>query len=136
HRLWHAPETMARTYDPGNFAITIEQTGKSVVFTAPKADPAGILKSIEIEPLGNESFKVTHRITNMALLWPVKIAPWALSVMKRGGYATLPLPPKGEHPRDLLPSYHIVPWSYTDLSYPQWQFKSDYIGVDTTHTDV
>lgn len=133
HRLWHAPEAMPRTYAPDNLPIHIEPSpcGKRVTFTAQQPDPSQLLKSIEIEALGNETYKLTHRITNKGQ-WAAQFAPWALSVMERGGYATLPLLPKGEHPRDLLPTYHLIPWSYTDLALPQWQFHRDYLGIDTT----
>lgn len=132
HRLWHAPEIMPRTYEPDNFPIVIEKSacGKRVTLTAPQPDPSQLLKSITIEALGNESYKLTHKITNKGQ-WAVQFAPWALSVMERGGYATLPLLAKGKHPVDLLPTYHIVPWSYTDFSLPLWQFRRDYIGIDT-----
>lgn len=135
HRLWHAPELMPRTYDPDNFPIVVEKSacGKAVIFTPSQPDPAGMLKSIRIEPIGGESFKLIHRIENHGQ-WPVRMAPWAITVMERGGYATLPTPPKGVHPIDLLPTYKIIPWAYTDLSLPQWEFKRDYIGVDSAKT--
>lgn len=133
HRLWHAPEVMPRTYDPDNSPVSIEKSacGQRVTFTAPQPDPSQLLKAITIEAKGNETYKLTHSITNKGQ-WPVQFAPWALSVIERGGIATLPLLPKGEHPRDLLPTYHLIPWAYTDFSLPQWQFRRDYLGIDTT----
>jgi len=49
-----------------------------------------------------------------------------------GGYGILPLPPKGTHPEDLLPAYHLVPWPYTDFSRPVWKFHREFLGIDTT----
>lgn len=137
HRLWHAPEQMPRSYDPDNFPIRIEKSadGSCVTFSAPEADPALLHKSIRIEALGNETFKLTHRITNCSP-WPVTFAPWAVSVLTRGGIATVPFLPKGQHPRDLLPDNQLVSWPYTDLSLPQWQFRRDYLGIDTATAEI
>jgi len=137
HRLWHSPEIKPRTYDPDNFEIKITEldAGKDILLEAPQPDPSGILKSIQIAALGEETFKVTHRLRN-TLQWAVQFAPWALTVMERGGYSTVPLPPKGNHETDLLPNYTMVPWTYTDFSRPEWEFHEDYIGIDTTKAEV
>ncbi|WP_309383445.1 hypothetical protein [Cerasicoccus frondis] len=137
HRLWHSPEIKPRTYDLDNHAIRIADIdeGKEVLLEAPKADQSGILKSIQIAALGAETFKLTHRMRNM-LQWPIQCAPWALTVMERGGFSTVPLLPKGNHETDLLPNYSMVPWTYTDFSRPEWQFHPDFIGIDTTKSAV
>jgi len=133
HRLWHAPEVKPRTYDPDNAAIKVSEIdeGREVHLEAPGPDPSGLLKSIQIAALGEETFKVTHRLRN-TLQWGVQCAPWSITVMEKGGYSTIPLPPKGEHPADLLATYSLVPWTYTDLSRPEWKFHRDYIGIDTS----
>jgi hypothetical protein len=53
---------------------------------------------------------------------PVRLAPWALSVMAPGGTAVVGLPARGSHPKDLLPSQSIVLWLYTDLADPRLKF--------------
>jgi hypothetical protein len=43
----------------------------------------------------------------------------------------VPLPPKGSHAGgDLLPTYTLIPWSYTDLALPLWDFHRDFLGID------
>jgi hypothetical protein len=70
---------------------------------------------------------VTHRLRNTGV-WPIAVAPWALSVMAAGGTAILPLPPRGEHnEKNLLPNGHLVTWSYTDFSDPRWGWGAKYI---------
>lgn len=137
HRLWSSPESFPRSYDPDNHAVKVNELdpGKELLIEAPSADPSGLVKSVQIAALGTETFKVTHRIRN-TLQWPIQCAAWALTVMKRGGVSTIPLLPKGQHPADLLPTYQLVPWSYTDFSRPEWQFHQDFIGIDTTKATV
>lgn len=132
HRLWHAPEAMPRTYDKDNFPVVVEKRkDNAVTLVAPQPDHAGMLKSISVEALGDESFRLTHTLKNESM-WPVQTAPWALTVMEYGGTLALPLLPKGSHPEDLLPNYTLIPWSYTDFSLPCWHFHRDFIRVDTT----
>ncbi len=130
HRLWHAPEHLERTYVPDNDPVEWEKCNDNGVLLRQAAEkPTGIAKSIRAEALGPRAFKLTHTLKNENL-WPVGCAVWALSVLKHGGYAAIPLPPKGKHPEALLPGYHIVPWPYTDFSHPCWDFHSGYIGID------
>jgi hypothetical protein len=127
HRLWHAPEEMPRTYEPDNQPVTVEQVGNAIRVTQPIEPNTRLQKEIVIEMADNvPQVRVTHRITNLGL-WAVEFAPWALSVMKTGGTAIIPLPPRGPHPENLVPSSTLTLWAYTDLSDPRWTFGQKYI---------
>jgi hypothetical protein len=67
-----------------------------------------------------------HRLRNHNL-WAVELAPWALTVMAQGGRAIIPLPPRGSHPKDLLPANTLTLWAYTDMSDPRWTWGCKYI---------
>ncbi len=136
HRLWHSPEAHPRTYDPDNVPVIPRAKGeRAVTLEAPKADPAGMHKTITVEALGDESFRLTHTLRNDGL-WPVQCAPWGLTVMERGGALALPLLPKGSHETNLLPNYSVVPWTYTDFSLPCWKFHRDFIRIETLENVV
>lgn len=137
HRLWHAPEDAIRTYQPDNAPVDVVRAadGKKIELSAPVEPRTGLRKSMTVEVIGPESFRITHRLANEGL-WTVECAPWALTVMERGGYGIVPLLPKGKHPDDLLPTYSLVPWSYTDLSQPCWALRPDCIGIDTARNNV
>jgi len=130
HRLWHSPEDIVRTYQPDDSPLDVKMLPKGVALTQPVEERTGIEKGMTIEVLGERTVKVTHTITNRGL-WDVECAPWALTILRGGGYGVLPLLPKGSHAAgDLLPTYSLVPWSYTDLSMPVWDLHRDYIGID------
>lgn len=133
HRLWHAPEARPRTYVPDNEPVAShsEESGNLLMITQPVETGTLLQKQLQIEIINPTTFKVTHRLSNHGL-WPVEASAWALSVMKRGGYAAIPLPPKGDHATKLLPEYSLVPWPYTDLGAPCWDFHNSFIGLDTT----
>ena len=131
HRLWHAPEDPVRTYQPDNASLSWKELSPtSIVLRAPVEARTGIRKEIEVQSCGKRTFRLIHRLFNEGL-WAVRLAPWALTVFRPGGIVLLPLPSKGEHPRDLLPRYSLIPWDYSDLSGPEWSFHSRFIGLDT-----
>ncbi len=135
HRLWHAPEDPVRTYQPDNDALEVEEISENAfVLRAPVEAKTGIRKEIEIRGCGNRTFRIGHRLRNEGL-WPVRLAVWALTVFRPGGIAVAPFPPKGEHPRDLLPSFSLVPWDYTDFSLGGWNFRSRFVGLDSRRID-
>ena len=127
HRLWHAPEAVPRTYYPDNQAVALEEHDGFIRLIQPTETATGIQKEIDIR-LAPDAAKVivTHRLTNRNP-WQVELAPWALSVMRPGGTAIIPLPPRGEHPQDLLPTSSIILWPYTDMSDPRWTWGHKYV---------
>ncbi|MFP4324019.1 MAG: hypothetical protein ACLFTK_16310, partial [Anaerolineales bacterium] len=103
HRLWHAPEQRPRTYAPDNDPVTLETHGDMVrVIQATEAE-THIQKSMDIALAPDAArVRVTHRLVNHSV-WPVHLAPWALTVMAPGGTAILPLPPRSTQAENLLP---------------------------------
>ena len=130
HRLWHAPEHIVRSYQPDDEPLEVKLLPKGVALTQPVEAKTGLQKGMRIELTGTRTVKVTHTLTNRGL-WSVECAPWAITMFRPGGYGVLPLLPKGDHARgDLLPTYAMVPWSFTDLSLPVWEMHRDFIGVN------
>lgn len=129
HRLWHSPEHIVRTYQADDLPLVVLALPDGVSLVQPVEAKTGIEKGMAIEVLGDDTVKVTHTLTNRGL-WPVECAPWALTMLRPGGYGVLPLPPKGDHAAgDLLPSYALVPWTYTDLTLPVWELHRDFFGI-------
>ncbi len=126
HRLWHAPENQPRTYLPDNAPVAFQVLLNGLRLTQPVENRTGIQKEIEIEFRGDNHLRAIHRLKNTGL-FALELAPWALSVMAPGGVAVLPLPERGLHPRDLLPSSSITLWAYTDLSDPRWTFGRQFV---------
>jgi len=127
HRLWHAPEAKPRTYGPDNAPIEVKDLPNSLTLIQPAEGSTGIQKTIEItmRPDRNQVVLV-HRLRNQNL-WAVELAPWALSVMARGGMAIIPQPAYASHEESLLPARPIVQWTYTDMSDPRWRWGAKYV---------
>ncbi len=127
HRLWHAPESLERTYCPDNSPVTLERQADGVRITQPTEARTGIQKEMGIwlSPAAAHA-RVVHRLWNRNL-WPVDLAAWALTVMAPGGTAVIPLPPRIPYPEGLLPTGRLVLWPYTDPTDPRWRWGSKYV---------
>ncbi|MEO6568672.1 MAG: hypothetical protein ABIO94_07895, partial [Opitutaceae bacterium] len=130
HRLWHAPEDIVRTYQPDDEPLVVRPLPKGVALTQPVEQKTGIEKGMRLELIGDRTVKVTHTLSNRGL-WAVECGVWALTMFKPGGYGVVPLLPKGDHAAgDLLPTYALVPWTFTDLSLPVWEMHRDFVGIN------
>jgi hypothetical protein len=130
HRLWVSPE-VERTYFPDNRPVSVSENGSRVRFTAPVEDAfpgTHLQKELEIELQANGSgVTVIHRLTNRDVR-PTELAPWAPTMMRAGGRAILPLPPRVAMDKDHFQSVApLTLWSFTDLADPRWVFGTEYI---------
>lgn len=116
HRLWHAPESMPRTYVPDNEGLVVQEVAGGVRLVGPIEGPTGIRKTIEIcMEAGRPALTLRHRLEN-AGAWPVELAPWAITQMPLGGTAILPQPTDPVDGAGLLPNRHLVLWPYSRWS--------------------
>jgi hypothetical protein len=126
HRLWHAPEELSRTFLPDDSPVEICPIENGYRATQNVEVKTGLQKSLEIR-LHDDSPRVviTHRLSNHGL-WPVTTAPWAITQLKTGGVAILPLSCADTKQ---LPNRTLTLWPYTDLSNPNVSFGKQHIRV-------
>lgn len=130
HRLWIWPE-VDRTYFPDNFPVSVSQDHSLVRFTAPLESGlpgSDLQKELEIQ-LDQRGSRVTinHRVTNLDSL-PTELALWAPTMMRAGGRAILPLPPRAAMDKDHFQSVGpLTLWSFTDFSDSRWTLGTEYI---------
>jgi hypothetical protein len=129
HRLWHAPEDLVRTYAPDNDPVEVTGLGAGLKAVQPVEKSTGIRKEMEVSLLGERPCaRVLHRLVNEGP-WPVELAPWAPTLLERGGRAIVALPPRGVHPQDCAPTATIALWPYTDMSDRRFSWGSRYVMV-------
>lgn len=128
HRLWHAPEIEGRTTAPDNAPVQLEDHGDFVRLVQ-TLDATGVAKEVDVRlSPDSASVELTHRLINRGM-WNADLSVWALSVMAAGGTAIIPLPPRGTHPEQLLPTSTLIIWAYVDLSDPRLGFGRKYLRV-------
>ncbi len=129
HRLWHSPEAFPRSYLPDNEGVTVTELADGVRLTQPVEQATGIRKSIEIRLAADQPIvTLTHELKNEGI-WPVELAPWAITQMRLGGTAILPQQVGALDAAGLLPNRHLVLWPYTHWSDPRLQLGDDLILV-------
>ncbi|MDJ0790789.1 MAG: hypothetical protein QNJ71_02735 [Acidimicrobiia bacterium] len=126
HRLWRAPEIPAVTYEPDDRPVKIDDSSRDIDISGP-ADRNGIAKRITVSQRGNYSI-VDHALENHGQD-TVLSAPWAITQLKPGGFAYLPLAAEPSDPDAVQPNRLLVLWPYTDLSAPEIQFTERLIMV-------
>ncbi|MCL4504638.1 MAG: DUF4380 domain-containing protein [Chloroflexi bacterium] len=115
HRLWHAPEWSKRTYWPEVQPITVETKANGVKVTL-ASDGAQIEKSMSLEMDPDRPVvKVTHTLHNTGL-WPVELAPWAITQCRLGGIVILPQTTEPADSENLLPNQRYSFWPYTSFT--------------------
>jgi hypothetical protein len=122
HRLWHAPEMRRRTYLPDHQPVTITEIEDGLEAVQLTEAQTGIQKSMRITlPDQSAMVVIDHSLKNEGL-WPVELAPWAITQLKPGGMAILPQITGKADPDGLLPNRQLALWPYTDIgsSYIQW----------------
>jgi len=144
HRLWMAPETTL-SYFPDNQPVSFTLMDENhVCLRTPAEAESGIEKEIEII-LDKKTSSVTlnHSISATKDM-SSGIGPWGLTVLKAGGKAIIPMPPRNLHPNDLpaternagrdldlnlLPNRKMSLWAYTNLTDPRFNWCADRLEI-------
>jgi len=133
------PGIQAEDLLPGQHPVKYETDGVTLRLIQDVEPTTGMRKEIDVDLDAKGSHaRLTHKITNTNL-WAVELAPWALTVMHKGGKAIFPQEPYSPHPdipdepgqkidpKYYLPSRNLIMWSYTKLNDPRWLFTAKYI---------
>lgn len=127
HRLWHAPEDAERTYVPDDDPVEWERIDRGVRLVQPTEAETGIRKSVSLRLAGDEpAVEVTHELEN-AGVWPVELAPWAITVLRAGATAIVPLS-RGDN--GLLPDRSVALWPYASLADDRLTVAAEALQVD------
>ncbi|MGE5550411.1 MAG: hypothetical protein ACM3ZC_07755 [Bacteroidota bacterium] len=123
HRLWHSPESRARTYFPDNGPVSVDTLPDGLEVSQPMETKTGIVKCMRLT-MDPEAPRVTaqHQLKNGGV-WPVEMAAWCLSVMAPGGVGLAPQPREGDE-EGLLPNRTLILWPYTEMCDPRYVWGS------------
>ena len=130
HRLWAWPE-VERTYFPDNRPVEVTTTESGAIFTAPMeaASPGTSLQktiSIGLSERGTH-VQLVHSIRNLAST-PTRLAPWTPTLMRPGGRAILPFPPRAAMDKDHFQSVSpLALWTFTDFTDSRWILGRDFL---------
>jgi hypothetical protein len=124
HRLWHAPESRTRTYEPDNSPVRWEEVENGIKTIQGVERLSRIQKEMEVtlSPEGTR-VRIVHHLINKNP-WSIELSVWALTAMATGGKEVIPQP---DRDTDLLPNRLISLWPYTRLNDPRVYWGERYI---------
>jgi len=126
HRLWHAPESMPRTYALDDCPVEVSATQDGLGVVQPAEEQTGIEKSMQISlPEGRQQIVIRHVLANRGAA-TVECAPWAITQFRTGGTAILP---QSQQRTDVLPNRALALWPYTCMASPEVYWGDGYILV-------
>ena len=129
HRIWHAPEDSVRSYCPDSRKVVVaELRDGGVAFMAPREELTGIVKTINVYPEGDNSFRIEHQIRNEGL-WDIEAAAWGITQLMPGGTAILPMNHGSE---GLVPNRSVNFWPYAKPSDPRFVYGNEFVLVKQT----
>lgn len=113
HRLWVSPEDMPTSYYPDNEPVRYEKIENGVALIPPAQRVNNIQYRIEfVMSPDKPAARVSHYVTNLGAR-TMKRAPWAITVLRRGGMEVIPQP---LNDTGLLSNRILVLWPYSDMS--------------------
>ncbi len=122
HRLWVAPEVPEITYAPDDLPVTLEERGGQ---TTVRSDDGPFAKAISIA-FDGEEVQVGHRLSNQTGT-SAEAAVWAITQLRPGGTARLPLATTALDEHGLQPNRLVVAWPYTNWADPLVELDNDEI---------
>ena len=129
HRLWYAPESFARTYSPDSHGITIKEVQDGIRLTGTNEPGTGIQKTVTIQISPDRSFiLLKHQLHNYGPM-TVRLAPWAITMMRPMGIAILPQQRGNVDEDGLLPNRRFALWPYSRWGDPRLQLGDRYVFV-------
>jgi len=118
HRLWYAPEKPETSYIADDQPLEISPFNNGINVIQNVDRPTGIQKSWQVAMAENEAqLTIVHKLTNRGDK-EFELAPWAITQLRPGGTAVLPLQIEQDDEHGLLPNRQIVFWPYTELNSP------------------
>jgi hypothetical protein len=127
HRLWHAPESLARTYIPDDDGVSIKELPDGVKLKGLTEKETGLTKTIEIHlPIDRAIVSLKHSLRNNSR-HPVELAPWAVTMFRLGGTVILPQPAGNANPNNLVNNRILALWPYSHINDPRLVLRDDFI---------
>jgi len=124
HRLWHAPEALPRTYLPDDAGLQVEPLPDGARLSGANDPITGIRKQIEIRLQADRAAATLHHQLTNTGLWPIELAPWAITQFPLGGWGVLPQP---REETGFAPNRTLALWPYSRWTDPRLHWRDDYL---------
>lgn len=129
HRLSVAPETVAKSYVPDNTGLIVEERTGGVRLRGAADEGSGIRKTMSIQLSSEGSFVlVKHALENTGSE-PVRLSPWAITMMRPGGVGILPQQNKFNDADGLQPNRRFALWPYSRWTDRRLRLGEEFVAI-------
>ena len=134
HRVWTTrpgADEAEETYAEDNAACEVQTSSRAVRVTGTEHPTSRLRKSLEVRPLGDDTFAVEHRVTNASdLLWAGGL--WGLSCTLPGSSTRYGIPLGDDSEWDAFSVVIPKRWAghRSRVNDPQLQFTEDWLEIE------
>jgi len=132
HRLWHAPESMPRTYLPDNEGAVVSDVPNGIRIEMPPEPWTHIIKVIEIQLNPDRPQVILHHELRNEGAWKVELAPWALTMFRLGGVGIFPQAAGNVDDAGLLSNRRLSLWPYAQINDPRLTLRDDFFLISAS----
>ena len=134
HRLWYAPESLSRTYVPDTDGVSVKPIQKGLRLVGIKEGKTGLQKTITIQISSSRPYIIVrHKLENHGRS-SIRLAPWAITMMRTKGVAILPQQFGSVDSEGLLPNRKFALWPYTRWDDPRLQLGDEFVLIKSDST--
>ncbi len=131
HRFWIAPESVARSHVPDSAEVAVKEVQGGIRLSGKAEMHSGLRKIITIQMSSSQPFVIVkHKLENTGSS-AIKLAPWAITMMRPKGIALLPQQLGNVDDEGLLPNRRVALWPYSRWDDPRLQLDDDFITINT-----
>ncbi len=134
HRLMIAPEKVSRSYIPDDGGVTIKDVTGGYRISGAIEPGTGLRKTITVQVSSTEPFIIVrHKIENLGPA-PVKLSPWAITMLRPNGVAILPQQTGNVDEDGYQPNRRFALWPYARWNDSRLKLNDDFITVNADLT--
>ena len=133
HRLWIAPEDLATTYVPDDDAVSVRKISGGIKLEGGIQPETHIRKSMYVQLSSTRPFvMIKHKLENRGRK-TIRVAPWALTMLRTKGTAILPQQLGNVDQAGLLPNRNISLWPYSRWDDSRLKLGEEFIRIKATN---
>jgi len=134
HRLWTAPKSVAWSYTPDDYGVTVQEAHNGLKLVGSVDAETRIWKTLTIQMSPNRPFiMIKHKIENRGSD-PIRVAPCAITMLRPKSIALLPQQNGTVDKEGFLPNRNFSLWSYSRWDDPRLILGNEFIKVKSDDT--
>ena len=134
HRFWIAPESLSNSYVPDDTGATVKEIESGMQMVGAVEPGSGLRKTVSVQIGSEQPFVIVkHRIENFGKA-TIKLAPWAITMLRPGGVAILPQQVGNVDADGLLPNRRFALWPFSRWDDSRLKPGDKFVTVRSTST--